>query len=86
VEDDKDEPQNRWWREPRNFGVTPGIVNRLIEEPTATPPDEVIDCHERLRGMLKHYHRIVASHRGLATDEFDTITGGFGSGSQHSTT
>lgn len=34
-----------------------GIDNRLIE-PREDPPDGVIDCRERLGGMLKHYHRM----------------------------
>lgn len=61
--DDEGETQFNGDQEPRNFRVTPGIDNRLIEEPTETPSDEVIDCHERLRGRLKHYHRITATSR-----------------------
>ncbi|QDT68726.1 Integrase core domain protein [Planctomycetes bacterium MalM25] len=37
-----------------------GIENRLIEEPGEPPPDGVVQCRERLGGMLKHYHRVAA--------------------------
>ncbi len=37
-----------------------GIDNRLFVAPEESPPDGVIDCRERLGGMLKHYHRIAA--------------------------
>ncbi|TWT66243.1 Integrase core domain protein [Posidoniimonas polymericola] len=37
-----------------------GLDNRLIEAPDEPPPDGVIQCRERLGGMLKHYHRAAA--------------------------
>ena len=37
-----------------------GIDNRLIEPREEPPPARVIDCRERLGGMLKHYHRLAA--------------------------
>ncbi|TWT36639.1 Integrase core domain protein [Posidoniimonas corsicana] len=37
-----------------------GIENRLIEEPDEQPPDGVVQCRERLGGMLKHYHWMAA--------------------------
>ena len=37
-----------------------GIENRLIKEPDEPPPDGVVQCHERLGGMLNHYHRVAA--------------------------
>ena len=37
-----------------------GIDNRLIEQREEPLPDGVIDCRERLGGILKHYDRVAA--------------------------
>lgn len=37
-----------------------GLDNRLIDKVDDFSVEGEVDCHERLGGMLKHYHRVAA--------------------------